>query len=236
MLKERCPNLEGKFGAHVCHINSPFIELTIDGVGPLPTDVQHLVQGRWPKLQRLSLGDVVIDWTTPGSGIEEKRPFVSFLEAHSSLKSLSLSRRNIDPQHLSLVDRNTIPLTAFSGTLPQLQALSQFHPSLKSVSLFRQPLQTREVTAPTVANVLQGITQLTKLKISFMLHSMYDSGNLLRSLISSCPQLRHLELTCGHKPSFQLVSSYVIFQVLTHRPRIRFRRPSAVFPSSVCSI
>lgn len=37
-----------------------------------------------------------------------------------------------------------------------------------------------------------------------MLHSMYDSGNLLRSLIASCPQLRHLELTCGHKPSFQL--------------------------------
>jgi len=31
-------------------------------------------------------------------------------------------------------------------------------------------------------------------------------GNLLGSLIQSCPKLRHLELTCGHKPSFQLVS------------------------------
>lgn len=35
---------------------------------------------------------------------------------------------------------------------------------------------------------------------------MYDSGNLLRSLIQSCPNLRHLDLTCAHKPSFQLVS------------------------------
>lgn len=189
MLIERCPKLEA---------------LTIDGVSALPTDAQRLVEGRWPRLQRLSLGDVVIDWTTPSPGDEQKRPFISFLEAHSSLKSLSLSRRNIDPQQLSLIDPETIPLTSFSGTFPQLQALSQFHSSLTSVSLFRQPLQTREVTAPAVASVLQGISQLTKLKISFMLHSMYDSGSLLRSLISSCPHLSHLELTCSHKPSFQL--------------------------------
>lgn len=189
MLMHRCPNLE---------------ELAIDGVSSFPSDAHCLVQGRWPKLQRLSLGDIIIDWSSHAAA-DQKRPFIAFLEAHPALRSLGLSRRNIDPLHLSSLDPDALHLTSFVGTLQQLQALPHMHSSLKSVS-FRDAMQTREITAPTVASVLQGLPSLTKLKISFMLHSMYDSGNLLRSLIASCPNLRHLELTCGHKPSFQLVN------------------------------
>ncbi|KAJ7594558.1 hypothetical protein C8J56DRAFT_927034 [Mycena floridula] len=186
MLQTKCPNLE---------------ELTIDGISGLPMDIHGLVVGRWPKLKRLFLGDVIVDWT-PHALSDEKRPFISFLEDHSSLRSLGLSRRNIDSAHLSTLEPDSLKLTTFNGTLQQLQSLrGQFH-SLKSLS-FRDALQTREVTAPAIASVLQNMS-LTKLKIAFLLHTSYDSANLLRSLVNSCPHLKHLDLTCAHKPSFQL--------------------------------
>ncbi|KAF9448216.1 hypothetical protein P691DRAFT_801101 [Macrolepiota fuliginosa MF-IS2] len=189
MLIHRCPNLE---------------ELSIEGASTIPADIHALVQGCWPKLRKLTLGDICIDWIprplTPG----EKRPFIAFLEAHQDLKVINLSRHNIQPIHFSSLDPASLSgVTSFSGTHQQLQALPHLHPSLKKVS-FRDPVETREVSAPTIASLLRELTSLTDLRITFALHSMYDSGNLLRSLIQSCPNLRHLELTCTHKPSFQL--------------------------------
>lgn len=189
MLINRCPGLK---------------ELVIEGVSTLPTDVHALVEGRWPHLRKLVLGDVSIDWVPGTLDVTQKRPFITFLEAHPKLDTLSLSRYTIQPTHLSTLDPGSLQLSSFSGTLQQLQALPNLHPYLKSVT-FRDPMPTREVSAQAVAGLLQGLSRLTELKISFMLHSMYDSGNLLRSLITSCPRLRHLELTCGNKPSFQLV-------------------------------
>lgn len=190
MLIHRCPNLE---------------ELTIEGNSTIPADIHALVQGHWPKLRKLTLGDICIDWIarplTPG----EKRPFIAFLEAHPDLKVINLSRHNIQPIHFSSLDPACLSsVMSFSGTHQQLQALPHLHPSLKQVS-FREPVETREVSAPTIASLLRELTSLTDLRITFALHSMYDSGNLLRSLIQSCPNLRRLELTCAHKPSFQLV-------------------------------
>ncbi|TFK25240.1 hypothetical protein FA15DRAFT_756029 [Coprinopsis marcescibilis] len=189
MLIERSPNLE---------------ELGIDGSYSVPTDMHYIVDGRWPKLRKLTLGDVCIDWFPRSLGQGEKRPFVAFLEAHDQLETLSLSRHTIQPIHLSSLDPTGLSrVTSFSGTHQQLQALPHLHPFLRSVT-FRDAVETREVSAPTVASLLRELTCLTDLKIAFTLHSMYDSGNLLRSLIQSCPKLRHLELTCAHKPSFQL--------------------------------
>lgn len=191
MLIRRCPDLE---------------DLTIDGTSSVPTDIHHLVEGRWPKLRQLTLGDVCIDWIPRPMNPGEKRPFINFLEAHPHLESVNLSRHTIQPIHFAALDPVSLgKVKTFSGTHQQLQALPQIHPVLESVT-FRDPVETREVSAPTVATLLRDLTSLTELRISFTLHSMYDSGNLLRSLIQSCPQLRHLELTCAHKPSFQLVS------------------------------
>lgn len=191
MLIDRCPNLE---------------ELGVDGSYSVPTDMHFIVGGRWPQLRKLTLGDVCIDWFPRSLGQGEKRPFIAFLEAHEQLESLSLSRHTIQPIHLSTLDPASLSrVTTFCGTHQQLQAMPHLHPDLKSVT-FGDAVETREVSAPTVASLLRELTSLTDLKISFTLHSMYDSGNLLRSLIHSCPQLRHLELTCAHKPSFQLVS------------------------------
>ncbi|KAJ3986240.1 hypothetical protein F5890DRAFT_1572451 [Lentinula detonsa] len=190
MLMNKCPNLQ---------------ELVIDGVSPFPVDARPLSYARWPKLRRLVLGDVAVDWL-PGDALtapDAKSPFIEFLEAHPNLQSLGLSRSNISHARLATMAPDTVKLRSFTGTLEQLQSIPHMHKYLDSVA-FREPMRTRDVTALAVASLLQKLTSLTKLKISFMLHSMYDSGNLLRSLIASCPNLTHLELACGHKPSFQL--------------------------------
>ncbi|KAF9268714.1 hypothetical protein L218DRAFT_970004 [Marasmius fiardii PR-910] len=190
MLMDRCPNLE---------------ELGIDGISAFPTEVHHILDGRWPKLRKFTLGDVVVDSTHIPFGQPSQTSFIEFLEAHPLIEDLSLSRTNGHHAQLSAVDPSTLKLRAFTGTLEQLQALSHTHQYIESVT-FRESMQTREVTSLVVAGLLQRLTALTKLKISFTLHSMYDSGNLLKSLISSCPNLRHLELICGHRPSFQIDS------------------------------
>ena len=195
----RCPHLE---------------ELTIDGLSAVPTDIRLLVRGRWPALKKLALGDICIDWFPRSRDPAEKRPFVAFLEAHPYLESLSLSRHSIQAIHFALLDPTSLNrLTSFSGTYQQLQALPHIHHLIKSLTLC-DPVETRDVSATAVAIMLRDLTSLTSLKIAFMLHSMYDSGNLLRSLIHSCPMLNHLDLTCGHKPSFQLVSTCLFFILL----------------------
>jgi hypothetical protein len=194
MLK-RSPNLE---------------ELTLAGISPHPTDAHQLVAGRWPRLRKLTLGDVIIDWQAAAADPEAKRPFVAFLEAHNALESISLSRHNIHPSRLSALSPDALPhLEKFTGTLEQFQMLDRIHPSLKSVT-FCDPVLTRELTPLAVAVVLQNLRNLTELRVSFVLHSMYDSGSLLRSLFTACPELEHLELICAHKPSFQLVSFPVL--------------------------
>ena len=190
MLIDKCPDLE---------------ELVIEGsASVVPFHTSHLVDGRWPKLRKLILGDVSVDWFARPLNPGEKRPFISFLEWHKNLRTLGVSKHAVLPNHLGTIDPNLLHLTSFSGTHQQLQAISHLYPVLQSVA-FRDPVETREVSGPAVANLLRELTSLTELNISFSLHSMYDSGSLLRSLIQSCPHLQHLALTCAQKPSFQLV-------------------------------
>ncbi|KAJ7497567.1 hypothetical protein FB451DRAFT_237206 [Mycena latifolia] len=189
MLFKRCPNLE---------------ELVIEGHSIFPADARCLADGRWPNLQKLALGDVSIDWhSTPSP--TSKCPFITFLEAHTELQSLALSRHNVDPLQLNSLESDALKLTSFSGTLTQLQALTHSYSSLKSLT-FRDPVWSRDVTTMTISGLLQQLTSLTDLTISFMLHSPYDSSSILRALVSSCPQLQHLNLSCLRKTSFQLDS------------------------------
>ncbi|KAF8633661.1 hypothetical protein AX15_001310 [Amanita polypyramis BW_CC] len=202
MLIDSCPNLE---------------ELIIEGTSSVPVHNHYLVNGRWPKLQKLILGDISVDWTSGPLNPGEKCSFISFLESHKNLRVLGVSKHTVLPNHLASINPDHFQLTSFSGTHQQLQAIPHLYPALKSVT-FREPVETREVSAPAVANLLRELTSLTELNISFSLHSMYDSGSLLRSLIQSCPHLRHLTLTCAHKPSFQLDTFAKIIQGF---PRLR---------------
>ena len=197
MLIDNCPDLE---------------ELIFEGTASSPVHTQRLVEGRWPKLRKLILGDISVDWIPRILNPGEKRPFISFLESHKTLRVLGLSKHTVLPVHLGSVNPDHLHLTSFSGTLQQLQAISHLYPVLRSVT-FREPVETREISAPAVANLLRELTSLTELNIAFSLHSMYDSGSLLRSLIQSCPHLQHLALTCAQKPSFQLVRFFAICSI-----------------------
>ncbi|KIY70655.1 hypothetical protein CYLTODRAFT_419611 [Cylindrobasidium torrendii FP15055 ss-10] len=188
MLIERCPDLE---------------ELAIDGSSPFPVDMHMILEGNWPRLQKLYLGDVVLDWGM-GAHHAVKNPFIDFLERHPALQNIKFSRHNVLPQHLASLDSPDMKLTSFSGTLSQLASLPPIHYLTLTSVAFTESMHTRDVTAVTVGSVLQSMPNLRSLKISFHLHSIYDSGNLLRSLVTSCPYLTHLQLTCTQQPSFQL--------------------------------
>lgn len=68
-----------------------------------------------------------------------------------------------------------------------------------------EPMQLRELTPLSISRVLSDLTALTSLTITFVLHSGYDSNGIFRTIVASCPQLLHLDLTCTSKPSFYLV-------------------------------
>jgi hypothetical protein len=203
MLISRCPDLE---------------ELSIEG-SIHSIDASRLIQGRWPNLRKITLGDVIIDFNlnpvNPDPMLElEKLPSIEFLEAHPKLQSLRTSQHALAPAHLSSLSPSSFPeLIEFSGTLEQLQTLAPSHQhthridmsrQLKSVG-FHEPMVMREVTHLAVCNVLQGLENLTMLSISFVLHSIYENGSLLRGLVGSCPRLERLDLGCGRVPSFTLV-------------------------------
>lgn len=188
-MLQRCQNLE---------------ELAFVGTSAVPADAHLITQQRWPRLRRLQLGDVCVDWLF--SGVTPKRPFVAFLEAHPTLKSISLSHHNIQNHHLATLEPEALHLDVFAGTLLQLQTLSPALYAGITVLSFNEPLQTREVNGFTLSGVLQGLQKLQKLRVCFSLHCMfYDASSLLRSLINGAPQLQHLELACIQRPSFQLV-------------------------------
>ncbi|KAJ7187969.1 hypothetical protein C8R46DRAFT_978844 [Mycena filopes] len=184
MLFRRCPNLE---------------ELVIEGYSSFPADARCLVDGRWPNLRKLALGDISIDWDPPSP--TTKGSFTTFLEAHPSLQTLALSRHNFDPAQLTSLDPSCglKHLTSFSGTLPQLQALSHSpaHPHLALTSLtLRDPVWSRDVTTLALASALTQLPALASLHIAFMLHSPYDSTSILRALVAACgAQLQHLHLS-----------------------------------------
>jgi len=209
MLIYHCPNLE---------------ELSIEGFSVHSIDAYRLVQGRWPHLRKLSLGDVIVDLNPPHLNPDptsepEKLPSIRFLELHPKIRSLRTSQHALTSAHLSSLSPSSLPdLVEFSGTLEQLQTLapSHHHPHridisrrLKSVG-FHEAMVMREVTHLAICNALQGLENLTTLRISFVLHSIYESGSLLRSLVGSCPKLERLDLGCGHVPSFTLVGRLLL--------------------------
>ena len=190
MLQKSSPNLE---------------ELSIEGSFPHPINAFQIANARWKNLRKINIGDLRIESLPIIADPTTKAPFIEFLEAHPKLQSLKFSRHTIHPSHFSHLGPETLPcVMEFSGTLEQLQQLPHIHPRLKSVT-FLDPIRSRPVTTATMAAVLQNLPALVNLRVSFALHSMYDSTSFLRSLIAACPQLENLELTCSDVPSFQLV-------------------------------
>lgn len=211
MLIRRSPDLE---------------ELHIFG-GPLILDgtVHPLCTARWPLLHSLSLGDLVLDWSSGPGPMSSKRPFVAFLEAHQRLRFFRTSRTALSPHIITSLDPSALPhLTHFAGTLEHLQALAPSHPQITHLAI-EEPLIIRDLAPLLVAGVLQSLRYLTELRIAFVFHSSYEGGNLIKNLISTCPGLTTLEITCTRRPSFKLDT---LAKSVSCLPRLRHLRLTLV--------
>lgn len=168
-----------------------------------PVDAHRLCHGRWPHLRRLQLGNVTVNWAPNSAG--DRTPFLAFLQHHELLEGLHLSSQaGVSSEDLGQLEPESLPkLTHFSGSIDHLQALPH-GASLKSIHI-PQALVVRELTPVTLSNVLQSKSAMSTLKVSFIVQSGYDGLGVLRSIAASCPQLRHLDLTCSQKSSFSLV-------------------------------
>ena len=194
MLIKRCPNLE---------------RLSIDGHSPhAPVDAHGLLRGRWPNLRFLLIGDVVLDWhigLNPALG----KPFRTFLEAHRNLESLHLQSHApsvASPSVLSDLQPDALAkLTTFSGALVQAQVL----PARESLKVLRVPdaMILRDSTQLSVSASLGLLPALSSLTIAFRLEHGYDNGSALRTIVTTCPHLRHLDFTVACRPSFTIVNA-----------------------------
>jgi hypothetical protein len=185
MLIQRCPDLR---------------ELSIEGTSNhFPIAGDFIIRGRWPHLHKLVLGDVSID--QPAT----KGPFIEFLEAHLGLETLRLSRHNVKSTQFSSLDPTALPnVTEFTGTLEQLKVLPQIHTSLKSLTL-QDSMRAHQSASFAI---VEGLKSLTRLRVSFVSHSTYDTISFLRSLVVCSPQLSRLDLNCGRVMSFDLVCAH----------------------------
>lgn len=103
---------------------------------------------------------------------------------------------NVNNPNVGNANNANVPITASSPLSHTLHTIK-----------FPTPIQLRDLTPLAISSVLGHMHALRDLTIGFWLQSGYDSNGVLRTIVSSCPALERLDLTCGCKPSFYLVSS-----------------------------
>jgi hypothetical protein len=121
MLINRCPDLE-ELSVDGAFSPLPSINAAVSyaclGVSSRNTVALRLLLGHWPKLRKLSLGDVATE--IPGfapADPSSKRRFHAFVEAHDQLEELQLSGQvNLPPTSFSGMKRSALPhLERFGG-------------------------------------------------------------------------------------------------------------------------
>jgi hypothetical protein len=206
MLLHRCPDL---------------VSLSLESDLTQPMYALRLLEGRWPYLRSLALGPLKFDafGTIPLNGLN------TFLEAHDSLEQISLNDVS--------VNLSALPVEALSNLKHLISSIDQFRAlcargfmpqnlqfalqnphtqfphsglseSLQTLTL-KEPIPLRELTPLAVSSMLSAMHALTSLTAVFSLESGYDSNGVFRTIVSACPQMMHLDLTCTNKPSFYLV-------------------------------
>ena len=218
MLTLRCPDLQS---------------LRVVGNSTEPSDAARLYAASWPKLQHLAFGSIVWDAETPGHA-QAVRDFVEFLERHPTLESLHLLGRPTATQvDLSTLSPDALPnLKEFSGSFGLLRTLvershpldgapapilvnpNQQLPPIVHTSLsktlqricFPHAMHLRDLTPLVISRVLQGLRALKSVKVTFAIQGGYDSNEIFRTIVASCPHILDLDITCTNRPSFFLVS------------------------------
>ncbi|KAF8065290.1 hypothetical protein FPV67DRAFT_1671562 [Lyophyllum atratum] len=196
MLLEHCPNLE---------------VLTIGGPAPSPRlfDTRHVTAGRWPRLRKLTLGDMRLQQPSgPDEKIPEGQALGNFLTAHPHLREVAFFHPGGTgfPSDLVL-PRYALPrMTSFSGPGRFIKSLP--HPGLIRHLRITTLHHCLSAFPPTYAmlKALPSLTSLTLwIDLSFANRNVvHDDGNIFRSLLECCPQLLHFEVFCFTRPTFHV--------------------------------
>ncbi|KAF8207084.1 hypothetical protein K438DRAFT_1962716 [Mycena galopus ATCC 62051] len=190
-------------------VHSPnLVELTIDGTCLVSQlwNIRRIFTGRWRFLRSLSLGNIssrMLDTDTLDGTI--------FLKAHPSLERLaffgSLSGHSNGVSSLLLMP---LPrLEAFSGKMNQLKEVSSAQlPSLRSLRLsdFFSP-------AALFAPIVQGFPSITSLAVCVNFLDTTNGGHqgFFNHLLSSCPQLTHVEISATSSFTLDYFSDAIRF-------------------------
>ncbi|KAJ7211243.1 hypothetical protein GGX14DRAFT_449608 [Mycena pura] len=159
-------------------------------------DTRRVVQGRWPQLRDLELGDC----SMAGSGssrIYMETPFMLFLAAHPALERLRFPSLSSFPRAIILPASSLPNLREFSGNVAHIKGLPNL-PRITTLSLVHQPLSEKMVSL--VCDTLRHMRSLTSLSIWLHLDSQTDHYAVFRNLLDSCRSLAHLDLACSEAP------------------------------------
>ncbi|KAJ7485291.1 hypothetical protein FB451DRAFT_52404 [Mycena latifolia] len=159
-------------------------------------DTRRVVQGRWPQLRDLELGDC----SMAGNGssrILMETPFMRFLAAHPALERLRLPSLSSFPKAIVLPPGSLPNLREFCGNVAHIKGLPNL-PRITTLSLVHQPLSEKMVSL--VCGTLKHMKSLRSLSIWLHLDSQADHYAVFRNLLDSCRGLTHLDLACSEAP------------------------------------
>ncbi|KAJ7753364.1 hypothetical protein DFH07DRAFT_921423 [Mycena maculata] len=159
-------------------------------------DTRRVVQGRWPRLRDLELGDC----SMAGNGssrIFMETPFMRFLALHSNLEHLRLPSLSSFPKAIVLPPSSLPHLREFAGNVSHVKGLPNL-PHITTLSLVHQPLSDKMVSL--VCGTLKHMKSLTSLSIWLHLDAETDHYGIFRNLLDSCRGLTHLDLACSEAP------------------------------------
>ncbi|KAJ7100221.1 hypothetical protein B0H15DRAFT_819252 [Mycena belliarum] len=159
-------------------------------------DTRRVVQGRWPHLRDLELGDC----SMVGNGSSRRlmeTSFMWFLAAHPALERLRLPSLSSFPKAIVLPPGALPNLRDFSGNVAHIKALPNL-PRITALSLVHQPLSEKMVSL--VCGTLKHMRSLMSLSIWLHLDAQADHYAVFRNLLDSCRGLTHLDLACSEAP------------------------------------
>ncbi|KAJ7634859.1 hypothetical protein FB45DRAFT_910075 [Roridomyces roridus] len=158
-------------------------------------DTRRVVQGRWPYLRDLEMGDC----SMAGNGSTRssmETPFMRFLAIHSNLERLRLPSLSSFPKAIILPPSSLPRLREFSGNVAHIRGLP--NPHITSLSLVHQPLSDKMLAS--ICPYLRHMKCLTSLSIWLHLDAQSDHYAGFRNLLDSCRGLTHLDIACSEGP------------------------------------
>jgi len=176
-------------------------------------DICRLLDGRWPCLKHLTLGNLYRPSFDDGNLFGR---IADFVVAHKSLESLSLPRRMACPDEIRAYSSATFPcLRRFNGTMHQL-SLETFS-FLHKLVLFTGNEPSEDINS---LDSLLSMPQLLSLDITISIR--YNEFPCHRVLVNS-PKLHHLGIIT--KNSISLTRFSVGFQSAKHLRTFKIAGP-----------